>query len=422
MKNAGAILPRGFLVCLKKASFIIFLLPLFLSAQGERDVIKDYVGWAGNPDSLTVFIDPSFSDQEKDSIREAMKRWNNADSKPKFKEVSEKPAKIVIKEGDPGKSEDGTDNAGIAGIDTDGDGKVTSVEIIIRNNPNPGLKETATHELGHSIGLDDTDATANPGDVMKGTGDSNGTDGNLSKHDSTEMRAAAKSITTPSPAGNIPKKKRALAPPVAIEPGQNGILQFDLGFPFPPTTTVNVVSAGDPLLLVNSFNLLGNLLTVQVALLPGHGSGQFYLDIQVHPPLPDPPVSYLGYHFVHSNPVEPLTFQCPCEIFEEAGRVHINWKEHHNYPYDNPLRAHLLVDGNRNFLARGGGDFTIDLNPGVHIFELSVDDFQVNNCSFSTSYPVIGSPLVPIRNWAIFISILLIMVLAWFRLRGSNGH
>lgn len=399
---------------------LTWIVPIEINAQSNRDVIEGYVGWEGNPDSLTVYIDDSFTASEKDSIREAMKRWNKAGAKPGFKETKTKPASITVKEGDPGKSEDGTDNAGIAAISGDSaSGKVTGVEIIIRNKPIPGLRETATHELGHAIGLDDTEAATNPKDVMKGTGNTNGTDGNLSDHDKTELKAAIKSITVeaPPPVNTDPVKKRAMAPASAVEPGQNAMIQFDLQVPFPPGTLVEVESAGDSLLQVLDYSLNFNILEVFVALLPDHGAGKFYLDILVEPPLPDPPYHFLGYHFVNPNPVPPITFQCPCEIYEENGEVHLIWKELHNYPLPTDLRASLTVDGHTMYKARGGQNFAIELPPGEHTFELNVDDFQINDCTFQTTYTVTGSPKIPLGNWAVITGILLIGLFTIVRFR-----
>jgi len=399
--------------------FILFMMPAYLSGQSTRDVIKGYKGWADNPDSITVYIDNSFSDAEKADVRAGMKRWNDAGGKPKFKEVSTPPAKITVKEGDPGAG-----NAGIYEWKTDANGKVTGGTITIKNNPDPALKETATHEFGHALGLDDCDEAKNPTDVMKGTGPSNGSGGDLSKHDSTELKAAVASISVvaPPPAGEKPLKKRALSPPMAIEPGHGGTLQFDLEFLFPPFTEVNVVPAGDDLVQVIFFNLVGQMLTVGVFILPGHGSGKFYLDIQVIPPDPMTPVFYLGEHFVNTSPVGPITFSCPFQVYEEGGRVHVDWTEFHNYP--NPtqqLRAHLTVDGNQHFHARGSSNLVIDLEPGVHTFELELDDYQINSSTFTAAYHVNGNPQnVPLNNWAVVFGILLIVMLTWFRLRSSR--
>lgn len=398
------------------ATVIIFMgLPDLLNAQSLREVIKGYKGWAGNPNSITVYIDDSFSDAEKADVRAGMKRWNDAGCKPAFKEVSAPPAKVTVKEGDPGES-----NAGIYEWKTNGDGKVTGGTITIRNNPDPSLKETATHELGHALGLDDCDAAKNPSDVMKGTGAGNGTDGGLSKHDSTELKAAVASITVaaPPPAGEKPLKKRAISPPMAIQPGQGGILQFDLEMQFPPLSEAIVSPTGDDLVQVLNSNLEGNMLMVEVFILPSHGSGKFYLDIEVHPPLPELPVLFLGEHFVNIAPVGPVTFQCPFLVYQSGGRVHVEWQDFHTYP--NPsqnLRAHLTVDGTLHFHARGSGDLVIDLPPGMHTFELELDDYQINSAVFTEVFEVVQQPHnIPLADWAIFLAGLMITVALIYRI------
>jgi hypothetical protein len=205
--------------------WLLALMLLFLSsgnvlAQNNplpRDVISSYRGWVGNPDSITVYIDDSFTAAEKDSVRVGMQRWNAAGGIPKFKEVSSKPGNVTVIKGNPGRGA-----AGVYRWRRGPDGKTISGTIIIRNNPNPGLVETATHEFGHAIGLDDVDQAANPGDVMKGSGPSNGTNGNLSQHDSTELRAAVASIT--EIADPADKKKVADFPDKASLPGQNSLI------------------------------------------------------------------------------------------------------------------------------------------------------------------------------------------------------
>ncbi|HNR43481.1 MAG TPA: hypothetical protein PLW31_14255 [Bacteroidales bacterium] len=415
MKNQSEKSIRKIVAVMVTAMILFLGLPDLVQAQSLREVIKGYKGWAGNPDSLKVHIDNSFSDAEKADIRAAMKRWNDAGCKPAFKEVASPPADVKIKEGDPGEG-----NAGIYEWETDGDGKVTGGTITIRNNPDPSLKETATHELGHALGLDDCDAAKNPSDVMKGTGPGNGTDGGLSKHDSTELKAAIASITVPAPppAGEKPLKKRAIAPTMAIQPGQGGILQFDLEMLFPPLSEAFVTPTGDDLVQVLNYNLNGNMLMVEVFILPSHGSGKFYLDIEVHPPLPELPVFFLGEHFVNSTPVGPLTFQCPFMVYVVDGRVHVDWTDFHTYP--NPtqqLRAHLTVDGNRHFHARGSGDLVIDLPPGMHTFELELDDYQINSAVFTEVFEVVQQPHnIPLADWAIFLAGLLITVALIYRL------
>lgn len=352
-----------------------------------RDVIEGYVGWAGNPDTLTIHIEDTFSDSEKDSVRVAIQRWNAAGCKPALKEVSSPPAKITVTEGNPG---DG--NAGVYEWETDADGKVTGGKITIRNNSIPGLVETATHELGHALGLDDVDHVANPSDVMKGNGPPNGTNGGLSQHDSTELKAAMASIIPiPNPENN--KKKRASSPATAFFPGQTGNLIFDLEVFYPPSTLIMVQPVEDPLVNVNFSVHEGNTLFVSVTLLPGHGSGKFYLKIEILPPMPLPPRTILGYHFVHNTPVPPVTFNCPMEIYQdETGAVIVIWQDHHTYPFPNPLRAMLVVDGTSHYLTRN--NYRLNLPTGPHLFELFVHDFQVNSAYSSADFFVESPPLL----------------------------
>ncbi len=396
--------------------FPLIFIAFLCDAQILRDVIPGYKGWEGNPDSLTVFIDSSFSAAEKDSVRVGMQRWNAAGGVPKFKEVSSKPANVTVREGNPGAG-----NAGVYKWKKDPvTGKVTEGEIIIGNNPNPGLRETATHELGHALGCDDCDEAKNPSDVMKGSGPSNGSDGNLSKHDSTELAAAIKSITVPAPApaGEEPLKKRAIAPATSILPDIIQNVDFDLGIPFPPGSVPIGLPVGTIDVEIVSMNLVGHMLNTQVIVGSQHGFGQFYLDITIQPPLPDLPVKFLGYHFVSPDPIDPLTFQCPCEIYEEGGMVHVDWKEHHNYPDPTTdLRAHLEVDGEDNFVTRGGSNFVIELPEGHHVFTLRVDDHEVNSCTFTATYEVQGSPVVPLHIWAVVIGLFLILGLTIARIR-----
>jgi hypothetical protein len=159
---------------------------------------------------------------------------------------------------------------------------------------------------------------------------------------------------------------------------------------YSPTTEAYVVSLEDPLLTVNSFILNGDQLLVDVFLDPLHGSGKYYLDVQIFPSLPQAPLAFIGFHYVHQNPVDPVPFNCPCEIFQTIdGKVHVLWQDLHDYPNSNPLRAKLTVDGSEHILTRG--DFEIDLEPGIYNFVLELNDYQVNQCTFETTFEV-GSP------------------------------
>ena len=257
--------------------YLIFSSNIAFQPEGiqPRDVLSDstytYTGWAGNPDSLTVYIDDTFSDDEKDSVRVAIQRWNDAGCVPALQEVDEGPANITITEGDPGVDpETGIPNAGLYEWGIDDDGKMHGGVITIRNDPNPGLVETATHELGHALGLDDTDPDDNPGDVMKGSGPPNGSNGGLSEHDLSEMEAAAAAITP------VDDYLYAIFPPHAIMPGEATVLNFNIPTYFPPETEYFVVPLANNKLFVENVELFENTLEVTLSTAPDHWSGKIY--------------------------------------------------------------------------------------------------------------------------------------------------
>ncbi|MDD3527266.1 MAG: HYR domain-containing protein, partial [Bacteroidales bacterium] len=337
-----------------------------------RDVIEGYVGWAGNPDSLDVYIDTTWTDAEKDSCRAAMARWNDAGCVPKFRETSSAAdADITITQGDPGEGA-----AGLYSWNTDEDGKVTGGTITIAEDTSPlSLMEVLTHELGHAIGLDDTDPAANAGDVMRGSGPSNGTDGNLSQHDSTEMHQAAEAITAVAEAPK--ERRRAISPEQALLPGQFEELIFPLSDFYPPSMPLTVAPIADDQLFVEYFFINGNQLHVGLFTDPLHGSGKLYLDVVLFPPFGEP-IAFWGVHFINSNPVPPVEFSCPFEAIQVGDRVQVNWVDFCDYPFTNPLRSRLIVDGNTYYEVKPTGDYTIELEPGLHQLHLQVDDYQVN--------------------------------------------
>ncbi len=374
----------------------------------NRDVIEGYNGWAGNPDSLAVYIDDTWTAAKKDTIRAAMARWNNAGSVPKFKEVTKAAdAKITITQGDPGEG-----NAGLFEWKTNADGKITGGTITIAEDTSPlSLMEVATHELGHSIGLDDTDQTANAGDVMKGSGPSNGSGGNLSKHDSTEMRQAGAAITALAEAPK--ERKRAISPEQAILPGQFSQLVFPLPDFYPFTMELIVEPIADDLCHVQYFFIDGNQLRVGLFTDPMHGSGKLYLDVSFITP-DGIPVEFWGVHFINSNPVPHIEFSCPFEAIQSGDMVLVNWVDQCTYPSTNPLHSQLIVDGNTHYEVKPNGDYAIKLPPGLHQLHLIVDDYQINSAdSFfdiyvtSTSVPweepfedyPIGSDIVGQGGW-----------------------
>jgi hypothetical protein len=74
--------------------------------------------------------------------------------------------------------------------------------------------------------------------------------------------------------------------------------------------------------------------------------------------------------------------------------VLVNWTDQCDYPYTNPLRSRLTVDGNMHFEVKPIGDYAIELSPGPHQLHLMVDDHQGNQAdSFFDIF--VSSPSVP---------------------------
>jgi len=368
------------------ASIYLFSQPQIKGLSSERDVLSWYKGWAGDPDTITVHIDTSFTAEEKDSIRTAINRWNDAGCIPRMQETSSAPASITFT-----RHTFASDTLGLCTNERDDNGDISSSAIQIGEDQGGlSLTELATHELGHALGLRDTDEEANPSDVMKGTGPTNGTDGDLSAHDSTELAAAGAAAVAEEIEKNVALN------PMAIMPGEFAMLDFDLGQVFPPDvidqTGIFVSPIGDPYLFVETAFIEEDLLKVGVFSDPMHGSGSMHLSVELLFPEPYEPMHFWGTHFIHMFPVEPLTFECPFTFNEDDGLVHIDWVEHCTYPQGHPLRAELVVDGITHIHQRGGGNYILNLAPGSHLIELFVDDYQVNSAYYSETILVTGIP------------------------------
>lgn len=335
-----------------------------------RDVIKGYKGWEGNPDSLSVNIDPNFDEAQKADIRAAMKRWNDAGCTPKFKETSSTPAHVSIKKGNPGKGAEGVWEPNLNPVS----GKRDSGKITVRTTPTtPGLsfKELVTHELGHALGLDDT---KNASDTMVGVG-ANGTGGNLSKHDTTEMKAAA-AITYKSEVPQV-----AAIDPAAIPQGVASPVHFNVGMlPIPQPYPVEVTTLGNDDIEVLGAVVNGDVLEVMVLPSPFRASGTFYLDVLLQSSVPPfEQFEFIGYHYVNSNPVPLTAFDCNFTVVQDGSWVNLTWN--HTYPFPGPLRSTLLVNGNPCKFDKVEQQFEFELAPGVYELTLVVDDHQVNSAS-----------------------------------------
>jgi len=331
---------------------------------------------------LTVYIDPGFTDAQKAEIRTAIQRWNAEGADPRLVETNTG-ANINIKRND------NLGGGAVTRYSTNSNGAVTHVEIEIDTDGEPGFEncsvaELTTHELGHALGLDHTD---NPDDAMIPEG-SNGHDGALSKEDSLELKRAI------SQANSYLHPDGADGPSDAFPPGIPALIDFDLGTYFPPevlaATVFEVFPFYDPMLYIENVVITPPILHVGVFTDIMHPNSTLYMLINMIPPPPYEPVAILGTHYIHNNPVPHVAFECPFEISEENGNVYVKWVDLCTYPFENNLRSRLVVDEFTTYMNKGGGDYVIQLEPGSHLFELYVNDFQVNNAYSSQAYFVTG--------------------------------
>jgi hypothetical protein len=267
-------------------------------------------------------------------------------------------------------------------------GKDVYKSAIITRKPGTsiGLTELATHELGHALGLNDTDETANPADVMKAKG-KNGTNGNLSKHDSSEIQVAdAEWIKN--------HLKKAVLPDTASLPGSIVTVTFELTETYPPAV------ANQAMILVSpEFNeyimpsatayIIGNQLFSELTLDPLHWSAAWYVYYGVELPASYTDFYFIGWHYAHIDPVPPTFFDIFFDIIPSDGQVTVDWST--NYPYSGSLRSVLYVNDTIKHLGKDGGPYVLDLAPGPHELALYVDDYK-NNFSLATTSILIGQP------------------------------
>ncbi len=378
MKKIRTFFAKLIFPCFAYLFFMCFAQSSFGQETGKtRDNFTDdvkswYKGWKGNPDTITVFVDTStLNANERKSVDTAVKRLNGSGCKPKLK-VTYDPAKkttteVTLKKnpalGNPGEH-----------TPTSSGGKMEHSKIEINPNASIGVGELATHELGHALGLLDTDSSVNTGDAMKGVG-SNGTAGNLSKHDSAEIKAAA------TLAASV---KHVQAPTSAIMPGQNAVMTFRMDQSYPPgaLAMISIQPVGNPYITVGVTSLIGDILTVEAFFSPLHWSGLFYLDINMEFIPPYEPVSFRGWHYVHQIPVPPTAFECPFMVMFFPDHQLVEWEGLCTYPYPgSELRSVLWINNYVAIENKGGGPYALNLPSGTYTLRLDVDDFKGNSSS-----------------------------------------
>jgi hypothetical protein len=356
--------------------------------KSPQTLISNWPGWKDKPDTVRVHVDTSFKAAEKDSVKEAARRWNAAGGKPKIKFVENPPAEINMKTD----ATIGNHTPGTTSYTQDPtSAQVTSCTVSINNRSGHaftgeghkiGLTEVLTHELGHCLGMDDTKYTINPADCMRDL-NTNGQWGKLSKHDTSEALASAKFWDETA-------LKRAIDIPGVIQPGFIATLTFDLGQMYPPgvaqTATILVVPLADPFVLPLGTVIVDQFLEVTAFIAGEHWQGQLFLDVNISFQVPGYlPVAFLGWQYVDPQPVPPTTFECPFNITFEDGLLVIDWESQCTYPYPGELKSHLTVD-HTVYFTKGGGPYILNLNPGTYTITLEVDDFQGN---FATNTQIV---------------------------------
>ncbi len=340
-----------------------------------KDVNSDYKGWEGDPDSLTVFVDPSLNNSQKDSVDKAIKRWNNGGCKPKLKPIISDTAKVKI-------TIDNTMPDTIEGRCSrwsyPPSTKYRKGLIRLRSNPTSvPFGELVTHEIGHLFGLKDTRPSGYSNDVMRGSG-SNG-NGELSAHDSSELKA--------SNAMHAMVAIGAINHPMAIINMGQHPLDFNVGTYYPPAiasvTTIIATPVANPFITIDSTKIVGSIVSVYISVMPEHWTGMFYIDIQITAPTPYPSHHFLGYWYISEPPVPPMiNYTCSWDYDYNDPNYVITWITN-NYDFPREIRAQLLINDSIYYDGKGDGAFVVSLYPGNNKITLLTDDYGPNNASYT---------------------------------------
>ncbi|MCK5832792.1 zinc-dependent metalloprotease [bacterium] len=369
---------KRFLLLLVMACIV---LPVFSALAAPFDVDSVYKGWSGDPDTIKVYIDTSFTAAQKGSVQTAIDRWNDAGGEPKMTATtSSSGADIRIR------SSSTISGQGTCAAHPSWSQPYDSCTIKIKPTRTVGLTELATHELGHALGLDDT---KNASDVMRGDPGSNGSGGALSSHDSSEAKAAAK-IADATSSVMLP-----LFPDMALACGALSNLGYQLSRDYPPPIAAGAViwimPVHDPFLTIYGEHVEGNLLIFDVQLEPIHWSGMVFFDVYIEfpDPLTYPPEEFMCMFYADEAPVPPTDFTCWFDWHTEGGLTYVDWVGRNDYPHPGGLRA-TLTDEFATHFNKGNGTFVLELPPGSHMLSLVVDDFQGNYSYYTTIIDVLG--------------------------------
>jgi hypothetical protein len=346
------------------------------------DVKGWWKGWLNDPDTIRVKADSTFTANDIDSLKKACSRWNAGGCRPALKVVTSGTGEINCRWGTEFSAEASAEAITYRANNL----KVTGADIVFRPGNGYNFTELATHELGHPLGLLDTDTATHQKDVMTAKGD-NGTLGKLSQHDSAEI-ARARVIVDSVWGAELP---------MAVKIGTRDTIPFKLPQTYPPVVSMSVNILGPAkYILFSDFWVLDDYFYIDCTVFPEHWAGMLFFEVNLLFQYPYGELSFLGSFITSNNPVPPISFECPFWIEYQGDDTYISWVNGCMYPIpDQMLRSDLIVtdlSDNTSFIVQNkdGGDYKIHLDPGTYEIKLEVDDFQVNSASYTQTITYTG--------------------------------
>jgi len=350
------------------------------------DVKGWWKGWLNDPDTIKVKVDSTFNAGDIDSLKVACSRWNAAGCRPALKVVTSGTGEINCTWG----TNLSDSAAAEAKWHRDENYYMTGTEIVFRPNNGYNFTELATHELGHPLGLLDTDTATHQKDVMTEKGE-NGSLGKLSMHDSAEIKRARMIVDSVWGAQLTQ----------AVKIGTRDTIPFKLPQVYPPATSSFVDALGNKYLFIFNFWIIEDYFYIDCMIPPSHWVGMVFFHVMLTFPAPYGDLSFLGSFITSNNPVPPTSFTSPFELKYQDGHINVNWVNLCTYPYsDQALRSDLVVTNLSDFSSviihnKDGGNYFLDLDPGTYNIELEVDDFQVNSATYNQTITYTGKEEIP---------------------------